>query len=358
MVDSDRLPAVEYPETDGNPMPDGDYQGDFYRYAVDAVRAHFLQRPEVYVTGNLFIYLEEGNPKNRIAPDMYVVMNGGHRMRDTYKVWEEPGGMPNLVLEIVSPSTWRTDLGPKRDHYAALGVGEYWLYDPHANFMHPALAGFRLAGGAYAPTPGIESPEGTLTIRSETLGLDLCLQGENLRFFDPVRGKYLLNRAEAQTEIHAAKDKARAAQARIAELERALAEKKVAEARGAAGDSHESLAIDVPVANRRVMPASTHTRRASSKCSASLSAWTGGIPVRMTGSNGRPGRVGDTNRRHFGQGSMTCTKRPPANLGRFTGCLLVRPHTWQPTSPGNTSELQDCMSASTLAAVGSLTDSE
>ena len=210
MIDPVRLPVVEYPETDGNPMPDGDYQGDFYRYAVDAVRAHFLPRPEVYVTGDHFIYLEEGNPKNCIAPDLYVVMNGGHRMRDTYKVWEEPGGMPDFVLEIVSPSTWRIDLGAKRNRYAALGVGEYWQHDPHATFMNPALAGYRLVGRSYEPIPGIESPDGTLTIHSGTLGLHLCLQGEHMRFFDPVRGRYLLNRTEAE--------------ARIAELESALAE--------------------------------------------------------------------------------------------------------------------------------------
>ena len=240
MIDSVRLPVVEYPETDGNPMPDGDYQGDFYRYAVDAVREHFRPRPEVYVTGDHFIYLEEGNPKNCIAPDLYVVMNGGHRMRDTYKVWEEPGGFPDFVLEIVSPSTWRTDLGAKRNRYAALGVGEYWLHDPHANFMNPALAGYRLVGHSYEPIPGIESTDGTLTVRSGTLGLDLCLQGKALRFFDPVHGQYLFNRAEwvaetrkakaearqARAESRHAKAEARAAQARIEELERALAEER------------------------------------------------------------------------------------------------------------------------------------
>ena len=242
-------------------MPDSDYQGDFYRYAVDAVREHFRPRPEVYVTGDHFIYLEEGNPKNCIAPDLYVVMNGGHRMRDTYKVWEEPGGFPDFVLEIVSPSTWRTDLGAKRVRYAALGVGEYWLHDPHANFMNPALAGHRLVGRSYKPITGVESSAGTLTIHSATLGLDLCLQGKDLRFFDPVRGRYLLNRKEAEaraveseareakaeiraakaesellaakahvhaaeTEAYEAKAEFRAAEARIAELERALAEKE------------------------------------------------------------------------------------------------------------------------------------
>ena len=147
-------------------------------------------------------------------------------MRDTYKVWEEPGGLPDFVLEIVSPATWRADLGFKRDLYAALGVGEYWLHDPYANFMHPALAGYRLVGRAYEPIPGNESPDGALTMHSETLGLDLCLHGENLRFFDPVRGEYLLYRAEVLNEARAAKAEVRAAAARIAELERAIAEKR------------------------------------------------------------------------------------------------------------------------------------
>ena len=263
MVDPVRSPAIEYPETDGKPMPDGDYQGVFYRYAVQAVRDHFLPRPEVYVTGNLFIYLEEGNPKNRVAPDMYVVMNGGHRFRYTYKLWEEQGGMPDFVLEIVSPTTWRTDLGPKRDRYAALGVGEYWLHDPRANFMHPALAGYRLTGGAYAPIRGIESADGTLTMHSETLGLDLCLQGEDLRFFDPVRGQYLLNRTDAEAKAYAAEDVARAAEtdARQARAETLAAETDARQARA------ETLAAktDAREARTEAREAQAQTRAAQAR---------------------------------------------------------------------------------------------
>ena len=199
MVDPVRLPDIEYPETDGKPMPDGDYQGVFYRYAVQPVRDHFLPRPEVYVTGNLFIYLEEGNPKNRIAPDMYVVMNGGHRFRYTYKLWEEPGGMPDFVLEIVSPSTWRTDLGPNaRSELAAIKVGEYvGLVDPHANVMHPALAGYRLTGGAYEPIPGIESRRRSVDDPPVKRRVwTIACGGETLRFFDPVRGEYEHDYAE------------------------------------------------------------------------------------------------------------------------------------------------------------------
>ena len=234
-------------------MPDGDYQGDFYRYAVEAVRGHFRPRPEVYVTGDLFIYLEEGNPNNRIAPDLYVVMNGGHRMRDTYKLWEEPGGMPDFILEIVSPSTWRTDLGAKFDQYMALGVGEYWLYDPHANYMNPALAGHRLVGREYEPIPGIELSDGTLTVHSPTLGLDLRLKGKDMRFFDPVCGQYMLATAEiavqvraAKAELHAAETEARAAKAELraaeAEARAAKAELRAVKAKARAAQA-ESRAV-------------------------------------------------------------------------------------------------------------------
>ena len=109
-------------------MPDGEYQSITWRYVLNALKSHYRGRG-VYAAGNLFVYLEEGNPKNCIAPDLFVVLGSDHK-RDTYKVWEEPGGMPDFVLEIVSPSTWRRDLGAKRARYAALGVGEYWLHDP------------------------------------------------------------------------------------------------------------------------------------------------------------------------------------------------------------------------------------
>ncbi|WP_114907791.1 Uma2 family endonuclease [Ornithinimicrobium murale] len=37
---------------------------------------------------------------------------------------------PTLAVEILSPSTWRRDLGSKRDAYAAAGVQHYWVVAP------------------------------------------------------------------------------------------------------------------------------------------------------------------------------------------------------------------------------------
>ncbi len=203
---------VLYPETDGQPMPDGDYQGDTYCYVVPALKAWFRSRPDVYASGDLFIYLEENDPGNCIAPDAFVVLGAANHPRETYRLWEEPAGVPDFVLEIVSPSTWRTDLGAKREKYAALGVREYWLHDPHGRHLQPALAGYRLDGSAYVPLPATEMPGG-IAMRSDVLGLELHLDGDDLRLFDPASGERLRSLAESEADLRTAK-------ARIAELER------------------------------------------------------------------------------------------------------------------------------------------
>lgn len=43
------------------------------------------------------------------------------------------GGAPDLVVEILSPSTSRRDLLTKRKLYADYGVREYWVVDPDAH---------------------------------------------------------------------------------------------------------------------------------------------------------------------------------------------------------------------------------
>jgi Uma2 family endonuclease len=54
-------------------------------------------------------------------------------------------GPPDLVIEVLSPSTANRDQGLKRDLYARFGVPHYWLADP----VGRELAGFDLHGGTY-----------------------------------------------------------------------------------------------------------------------------------------------------------------------------------------------------------------
>ena len=209
---------VEYPSSDGKPLAENDAQHTAIVYGITVLRTHFAGRDDVYVSCDLLIYYEEGNPRVSVAPDVFVVFGVEDRMRMNYKVWEEGKG-PDFVLEVASPSTWREDVGRKRDVYARLGVKEYWLYDPMGEHLKPVLQGNRLAGAEYERQAAVESVDGTLTLYSETLGLELWAKGGKMRFRDPETGRDLLSHREEHAARRAAAARAEAAEARVAELE-------------------------------------------------------------------------------------------------------------------------------------------
>ena len=134
--------VVEYPCSDGQPMAETDLHAMCMVYVTCALRRWFERRgqEDVYVGSNNFLYYERGNPRAVVAPDVYVVVGVPAHLRDTYLLWNEPQG-PDFVLEVTSPSTRREDEGRKRGVYAALGVSEYFLYDPRAEYLTPPVAG-------------------------------------------------------------------------------------------------------------------------------------------------------------------------------------------------------------------------
>ena len=165
--------AVDYPTSDGKRLAENDAQARAILYAFGALRVYFEARSDVYVSADLLIYYEEGNPRVSVAPDVFVVFGVEDRMRRNYKVWEEGKG-PDFVLEVASPGTWREDVGPKRSTYARLGVREYFLYDPTGEHLTPRLQGHRLEAGVYERLSAVESIDRTLDrCRSEVLGLEL-----------------------------------------------------------------------------------------------------------------------------------------------------------------------------------------
>ena len=180
-----RLPRarVEYPSTDGKPVAESDFQRDSLLYAVDVLQQHFRARPDVYVSGNLLLYYEEGNPKAVVAPDVFVVMGASNHRRMSYLLWQEPKG-PDFVLEVTSRSTRKRDQGPKRELYRRLGVQEYWQYDPTGDYLDPALQGYELRGGEYEALPAVERGADRLLLRSAVLGLELRLEAGEFRFRD------------------------------------------------------------------------------------------------------------------------------------------------------------------------------
>ena len=225
---------VEYPSSDGKPLAENDAQLAAILYGVGALRVRYAGRSDVYVSGDLLIYYEEGNPRVSVAPDVFVVFGVEDRMRMNYKVWEEGKG-PDFVLEVASPSTWREDVGRKRGVYAGLGVKEYWLYDPMGEHLKPALQGYRLVDGEYERQPLLESLDRRLGLRSGTLGLELWAKGRKMRFRDPRTGLDLLSHHEehdrAEREVAARQREAAARRATAARAEAEAAARRSAEAR-------------------------------------------------------------------------------------------------------------------------------
>ena len=191
-----RLP-VEYPSSDGEPMAENDWQLRAMIDSIAALDVYFRHRPDVYVSGDLLIYYEEGNPGARVAPDVFVVLGAAKHKRMTYKLWEEPKA-PDFVMEVASPKTWRRDVESKRKLYAELGVREYWQFDPRGDLLSPPLQGLCLHEGVYRPLPA-RRMDGTQMLPSEVLGLDLRVDGGRLRFRDPVSGEDLRTLGEAET---------------------------------------------------------------------------------------------------------------------------------------------------------------
>ena len=150
---------IEYPSSDGQPMAENDAQRNAIMYGIGALSRHFRNRRDVYVSGDLLIYYEEGNPRVSIAPDVFVVFGVEKRERPNYKLWEERRA-PAFVLEVASPSTWRDDLGCKRSVYARLGVCEYWQYDPEGEHVPLRLQGERLTPSGYVRQPVETGPDG------------------------------------------------------------------------------------------------------------------------------------------------------------------------------------------------------
>lgn len=219
--DTPRMPRIdpawdlpteaELPCDDGNPLPESDFQLDPLVYAFHGLRWHYAERRDVAVHADMFVHYlavgDDGQPLldkrgkpviRRVAPDVFVSFGAAQRMRHSYVAWDE-GKLPDFVLEVLSTSTWRHDIGAKKEIYERLGVREYWVLDPYGAFLEPPpIKGNRLVGKRYVPIPPL--PGDAVAFRSDVLGLDLRMAGDVFRIRDPATGADLPD----LTEMYAA----------------------------------------------------------------------------------------------------------------------------------------------------------
>ena len=213
--------VVVYPESDGQPVAETDVHRQLMFALIGMLQTFFRDDPHVYISGNLFLYYQEGDPRQVVAPDVFVVPGIPNRQRRIYKLWEE-GVVPAVVFELTSRSTRREDLRSKYDLYERLGVREYFLFDPLGEYLRPACRGYRLHQDRYRPL----SPDEDGSLWSEVLGLALHARGEQLRLYDPTGQRWLPTPQEEAIARRAAEERAsvEADARRVAEERAAMAE--------------------------------------------------------------------------------------------------------------------------------------
>ena len=206
--------AVEYPTRDGKPMAETDKHRRLISYVIDALTVYLAGRTEAYVSGNNFVFWQEGNSRFRISPDGYVVFGISPDARESYKSWEEGGRLPGVIFEFTSKKTQRQDTDRKMPLYEqVLKTPEYFLFDPTGDYLRPRLQGYRLQDGRYVRLELVNN-----RLHSEQLGLDLVQDGERLRLFDPATGRFLMTAQEALQFAAAEASRAAAAEAEMARL--------------------------------------------------------------------------------------------------------------------------------------------
>lgn len=179
---------------------------------------HLGNRETTLVAGEHYLAVAPTGDMTGVRyPDLLVAFGvdpQAYRRSNAYVISEQ-GKPPNFVLEIVSPSSGRTDRVDKRVDYAGLGIGEYWRFDEKGRGPEERLAGDRLVDGEYVPVEIEELPDNSLQGYSAVLDLYLRWADGELAFYDPATGKPI---ASLEDERQARE----AAEARVRELEERL----------------------------------------------------------------------------------------------------------------------------------------
>jgi Uma2 family endonuclease len=137
-------------------------------------------RNDYFAAANLTIYYSPNQKKSEDfrGPDFFVVLGTERRLdRKSWVVWGEGGKYPDVIVEILSPSTAKIDRGEKKQIYQDIfRTPDYFWFDPETL----ELQGFRLMEGQYQ---AIE-PTDRGWLWSDRLGLFLGIYQQQLRYFN------------------------------------------------------------------------------------------------------------------------------------------------------------------------------
>lgn len=239
-----KLPPTDLIYDDGEPLESNRHRNGI-NILIRSLNQYWHERQDYYCGGNMFIYYSIEQAKNRDfrGPDFFAVLDvDGTRERLSWITWEENGRYPDIIIELMSPSTTKIDLNQKKDLYERVfKTRNYLVYNP---FEPASLQGWESSSSLhYQDIP----PNSDGRLWCDTLGLwvgtwEGKIDGETvpwLRFFDPDGNLVLLPEEVAQQQAETAQQQAEIAQQQ-AEVAEQRAERLAARLR-ALGEDPEQI---------------------------------------------------------------------------------------------------------------------
>ncbi len=244
------MPPTDLIFDDGEPL-----ESNRHRIAMNvlirSLQQGYANRNDFFTGGNMFIYFSSNQVKNRDfrGPDFFAVLDVDGRMdRQGWVVWEENGRYPDVIVELMSPSTAAEDKGRKKEIYEqTFRTPDYFIYDP---FDPSSLQGWHLSGNQRYQ---LLEPNKQGWLWCETLGFWLGTSAETidretavwLRFYDTDGNLVLLPEEAAKQEAEIAQQQSEVAkqEAEVAKQEAEVAKQEAEVAKQGAETAQDELKV-------------------------------------------------------------------------------------------------------------------
>lgn len=129
------LPTLaDLPTEDGIPL-ETNWHRIQINLLIDIITQRWRHVRNFFAGGNMFIYYSLQQVRNRDykGPDFFLVKDVDGYNRDAWVAWEEDARFPNVIVELMSPSTARVDLTTKKTLYErTFRTPDYYAYDPNS----------------------------------------------------------------------------------------------------------------------------------------------------------------------------------------------------------------------------------
>ena len=187
---------IIYPEQREDDMGESSYHNNLRVDLFLVLNLFFSKRTNVFMTANMNVYYVQGNSDKWFAPDILVAFGVPNYDRSIYKVWQEKV-FPQVIFEIASDRTWKTDVDEKLKLYERLGAEEYYVFDAEFAYLPAPLMAFHRQGERL-----VKKQITNDRVFSPRLGLEIVMTENTFRLFNPQTNEFLRTLEESEAERH------------------------------------------------------------------------------------------------------------------------------------------------------------